>query len=765
MDTNITILIADDDSSLTKTLSDILSGKGYLPVGASTGREAIERARDEIPVVALIDLILQDMSGLEVVKKIKGFSPLTECIVITGHASQASAVEAINLGAYGYIQKPYDVEQLLVTIKRAIEKREAEEALRESEGLYQAVVEQASEGIFLLDPVTRKILDTNKAFRNILGYTPKEMIRLNVYDFLAHEKEDVDSKMQRAVKEKYHFMGERKYRHKDGSFRDVEASASLISHGGKEVLCVVVRDITERKRTEIALQESEEKYRNILENIEEGYYEVDLAGNFIFFNDAMCRIRGYSREELMGMNNREYMDPVTAKKVFEAYSRVYTTGRAIKGYEWETIRKDGTKGHVEVSAALMKNPEGKPIGFRGIVRDVSERKLAEQEKRRLEDQLHQAQKMEAMGLLAGGVAHDLNNILSGIVSYPDLLLLRLPKDSPLRKPIKTMQESGMRAADVVEDLLTIARGVATGKEVLNLNTTVKEYLDSIEHMKIETVRPSITFKTELAPDLFNISGSPTHVNKALMNLIVNASEAIDGSGTVTISTMNQYLDEPIKGYEDVRTGEYAALCVSNDGHGILPGDLERIFEPFYTKKAMGRSGTGLGLAVVWNTVHDHHGYINVGSNKQGTVFELYFPVTREKESAEKMTVILENYLGSGEKILVVDDEEQQREIACGFLSELNYHVEAVSSGEEAIEYIREQPVDLIVLDMVMPKGINGRETYERIIKIQPGQKAVIASGFSETEDVKIAQSLGAGKYVKKPYVIEKIGLAVKEELG
>ena len=392
-----------------------------------------------------------------------------------------------------------------------------------------------------------------------------------------------------------------------------------------------------------------------------------------------------------------------------------------------------------------------------IFRDITEM-------RETQAQLYRAQKMEAMGLLAGGVAHDLNNILSGIVSYPELLLMDLPEDSPLWKPIKTIQESGMRAADVVADLLTIARGVATGKETLNLNTIVSEYLESPEYQKLDKTHSFVNFETELDPDLLNMSGSPIHIKKTLMNLVINASEAIEGRGTVTISSMNRYLDEPLKGYESIRTGEYAVLSVSDDGSGITPEDLEKIFEPFYTKKVMGRSGTGLGLAVVWNTVQDHNGYINVESNEKGTVFELYFPVTRKDVSDEKEKTPLENYLGHGERILVIDDEERQREIACGILTKLGYNPEAVSSGEEAIEYIKENAVDLLVLDMVMPKGINGRETYQQIIKIRPGQKAVIASGYAKTKEVDIAQELGAGKYIRKPYTLEKIGVAVKKEL-
>jgi len=407
-----------------------------------------------------------------------------------------------------------------------------------------------------------------------------------------------------------------------------------------------------------------------------------------------------------------------------------------------------------------------PVLSARLQRDKEEkdRKNVEKDLRKSEEKLARSEKMEAMGLMAGGVAHDLNNILSGIVSYPELLLLDLPEDSPLRNPIKTIQESGMRAADVVEDLLTIARGVASGKEILNLNTMVEEYISSAEHQKLEKVHPMNTFKTELDSELLNITGSASHVKKILMNLTVNASEAIEGSGTVTISTTNQYLDEPLKGYEDVRIGEYVMLTVSDDGSGISPQDLDKIFEPFYTKKVMGRSGTGLGLAVVWNTVQDHKGYINVRTSEKGTVFELYFPVTREEVADEGEQVPLDDYLGHGEKILVVDDEERQREIASGILTRLGYNAETVSSGEEAIEFVKENPVDLILLDMVMPKGINGRKTYEEVIKIRPGQKAIIASGYAKTKEVDKAQELGAGKYIKKPYTLAKVGVAVKEEL-
>ena len=518
----------------------------------------------------------------------------------------------------------------------------------------------------------------------------------------------------------------------------------------------------EQKKTEQRLLKSEKGFRDLFNSITDLIYTQDLEGRFISVNPAMRTRFGYETDEFIGKCASDFMVPEMRPFFKSEYLEQIKTKGSHEGVT-NYFAKNGETIYIDYRSSLVDPDDGDPY-ISGTGRDVTERVLSQREIKRLQNQVFQSQKMEALGLMAGGVAHDLNNILSGIVSYPELILMDLPEDSPLRKPIETIQESGMRAADVVEDLLTVARGVATGKKVSNLNTLIEGYLNSAEHQKLATTHPSVIFKTELDPDLLNMGCSPIHIKKILMNLIANASEAFEDSGTVTISTTNQYVDEPLKRYEAVRIGEYAVLAVSDNGSGISPGDLERIFEPFYTKKVMGRSGTGLGLAVVWNAVQDHKGYINVKSSERRTAFELYFPVTREAVADEAGAIPLKDYLGHGEKILVVDDEERQREIACRMLTTLEYAAEAVSSGEEAIEYLKRKSVALIVLDMVMPKGINGREAYQEIIKIHPGQKAIIASGFSETREVDLARKLGAGKYIKKPYVLEKIGIAIKEEL-
>jgi CheY-like chemotaxis protein len=373
--------------------------------------------------------------------------------------------------------------------------------------------------------------------------------------------------------------------------------------------------------------------------------------------------------------------------------------------------------------------------------------------------------MEAIGTLAGGVAHDLNNVLGILVGYSELILDKIDASSEIRPHVINIMKGGERAAAIVQDLLTLARRGVHTEKVINLNTLIVDYQKSPEFEKLCSFHLDVQIKTDLKPDLLNITGSPVHLTKTFFNLVSNAAEAMPNGGILTIASSNQYLDRPIQGYDDVREGDYVVLSVSDTGEGIPVADMKRIFEPFYTKKVMGRSGTGLGLAVVWGTVKDHDGYINVQSEEgKGTNFTLYFPVTREEVSKDQIPVSMSEYMGNGESILVVDDVEGQRELATQMLKKLNYNAATVTSGQEAIEYIKTNKADLIVLDMIMDPGIDGLDTYGRILEINPKQKAIIVSGFSETVRVNRAQALGAGAYVRKPYVLERLGLAVRREL-
>ena len=442
----------------------------------------------------------------------------------------------------------------------------------------------------------------------------------------------------------------------------------------------------------------------------------------------------------------------------------YNNGKTISMPEIRFQYKGSRWLHLESLVTSMVDIPG----VNGIVincRDITDRIRAKEEKDNLEAQLQRAQKMEAIGTLAGGVAHDLNNILSGLVSYPELLLMDIPQDSPLRAPIITIQQSGQKAAAIVQDLLTLARRGVSTTEVVNLNSIIREYLMSPECQKLKSFNPGVQIETDLEKKLLNTLGSPFHLGKTIMNLLSNAAEAMPEGGRVLISTENRYIDRPIKGYDDIEEGDYSILTISDTGIGMTSNDMERIFEPFYTKKVMGRSGTGLGMTVVWGTVKDHKGYIDIQSAEgKGTRLILYFPVTREELAKDEIILSVENYQGKGEKILIVDDVEDQRKIASNMLNKLGYSVKAVSSGEEAVEYMRNNSADLLVLDMIMDPGMDGLDTYKQILELHPEQKAIIASGFSESDRVREAQRIGAGPYIKKPYLLEKIGLAVKAVL-
>lgn len=512
-----------------------------------------------------------------------------------------------------------------------------------------------------------------------------------------------------------------------------------------------------------ALRKSEEKYRILVENQTDLIVKVDLHGQFSFVSPSYCKTFGKDEKELLG---RKFMPLVheddresTAremKKLFSPPHTAYIEQRAmtVEGWKW-----------LAWADTAVLDSEGNVTDIIGNGRDITEQKKAEEERKKLQQQLLQAKKMEALGLMAGGVAHDLNNILTGIVAYPDLLLRKIPEESDLRKPIEAIQQSGKRAADVVSDLLTVARGSVGQKVITNLNSLISDYLCSPECRALLSSHSGVEIKTVLASDLLNLSCSPHHVQKSLMNLMINAVEAISSQGVVWVSTKNQSLDhEIVSGDYVIPKGDYVIACISDNGAGIKKEDLNHIFEPFYTKKAMGKSGTGLGLAIVWSTVHEHGGMVTVQSSREKTTFKLYFPIAGEDAVEAPGSLKIEALAGNNERVLVVDDEAMQRDIACQILRSLDYTVDAVSSGDEAVECIKNSKIDLVVLDMIMEPGMNGRKTYEKMLLSNPDQKAIIVSGFSEDEEVRKAQALGINEFIKKPYTLAELGMVVKKVL-
>ncbi len=508
---------------------------------------------------------------------------------------------------------------------------------------------------------------------------------------------------------------------------------------------------------EAQLRESEEKYRNLVSSLPEGIFIV-RGKKIVFVNPGMERLTGYDFHELLGKDT----------DLFFLTDHACDSDGDARPVEF-VLHRDGQKVFVEKSFVKIVYDSAPALLF--CVRDITEKLMATLEKNRLQKELEQSKKMEAFGILAGGVAHDLNNVLSGLSSIPDIVLMDLPKGSHLIEPVKLIKDSGRRALAIVDELLTLARGSAIVREPVQFNDLIEEYLNSLEFTGLKKNYPNVEIVKHYGSDLPLITASKIHMQKIIMNLVSNAVEALgEKPGKIVLETgPAQFHRQRIKGYEIIENGRFLRFTVMDTGYGISKEDRNHIFEPFYSKKILGRSGTGLGLSIVWNVVHDHKGYIHVGCSKGRTFFTLYFPLPDQRDMEEVkvdpiFTGTFSDYSGNHETVLVVEDLPSQQKIAANMLRRLGYTVDVVSTGEEAVSYAGSHKIDLVVLDMNLSVGLNGWETYEQLLLIDPKIKAIITSGQTMGRDIEKAKSLGAGDFIKKPYSLQDLGLAIQKEL-
>jgi len=680
--------------------------------------------------------------------------------------------------------------------------------LQSSEAFFRVITQNSSDIIIVVNKKA-EIIYVNSAIERQLGYRPEELIGKSGFAYI------VPADIPRALLDfgKSLLTKETKIfnafgiRHQDGSTRILEGiGVNLLHHPVVKGFVMNVQDITAKrqaeeeltayrqhleeivvKRTaelsrinaqllnelavrqaaEKALKESEEKYRDFIEDAPIGVSMFDMSGKVLYINKRIEDLMGWSREQIVGRHGfgLDIFDDDTRKLLLERFA-ARAKGDPPQRLEIPISRKDQPPLWVQVLGTILKKDDV-PVGAQAVFVNITERKQAEEERKGLLERLHRVERIESLGTLAGGVAHDLNNVLGALVGYTQLMLAKMDPDDPLKKYLHNIMKSSEKGSAIIQDLLTLARrGVNMPTEVINLNDILADFFQTPEFDRIQSYHARVTFNKDLADDLRNMKGLPVHLGKTVMNLVSNAAEAIIDKGEISITTANGYLDKPLPGHDDVRKGDYAILTVRDNGQGISGADLGKIFEPFYTKKVMGRSGTGLGLAVVWGTVKDHDGYIDVQSEPgKGSAFTIYFPATRETVTDNfQKNISPDSYMGAGESILIVDDLPEQREIVASLLAKLGYQVKAVASGEDAVDYMHHQTADVLVLDMLMEPGIDGLETYKRILKMHPQQRAIITSGFSETDRVKQALELGVSAYVRKPYLLENIGMALRKAL-
>jgi signal transduction histidine kinase/ActR/RegA family two-component response regulator/sensor domain CHASE-containing protein len=537
--------------------------------------------------------------------------------------------------------------------------------------------------------------------------------------------------------------------------------ASLISNffQQKEAL---VKEVTERKQIELDLRDRERLLRATLESTADGILVVDNETGKINWNTRFRELwripeaiaNSGNDDDLIRFVLNQLCDPdAFVQRVKALYSSNDDSYDALEFLDGRTFER--------YSCPLKRGPE--IIGRVWSFRDVTARISAETSKLQLQKQLEQAQRMESLGLLAGGVAHDLNNVLGPLVAYPEIIMEELPDDSPVRDDLVRMSKAAEHAASVIQDLLALARRGRYEMKALDLNEVVRAFVESIAHRDLAHKHPAVKLLLALADRPLYVCGSAPHLTKVIMNLVGNAYEATHPAGSVTIETSHCFIDRLLRQADGFEAGQYVVLRVRDTGPGIAPEDVAKIFEPYYSKKKMGRSGSGLGLAVVHGIVHDHEGFYDVDSNPgEGAEFILYFPISAPELLVE--SAVSGNIRGH-ERILVVDDDPEQRQMAVRLLSSLGYSSFAVSGAGEAMEFLQAQSADIVIMDMIMEPNPDGLDTYREILKIRPDQRAIIATGYCSTDRVTEMQRLGAGTCLAKPYTRDQIGLAIREELA
>jgi two-component system cell cycle sensor histidine kinase/response regulator CckA len=783
----------------------------------------------------------------------------------------------------------------LMACEDITERQRAQEALSESEEKYRTLVEHSLQGIAIGLHTPPRLVFVNPALGKTLGYAPDELTSLSPKETeaLIHPEDRIpffklfkDRLDGRPMPTHYGFRAICK----DGSVRWLEVSTSRVLYGGQPAVQATFVDITERNRAEEALRESEERYRTILENIEDGYYETDLPGDLIFFNDSLCRMLGYSKDEMMGMSNKQYTDQENRNKLFAAFNKVYRTGKPAKGFDWQVFTKDGRKLFGEASVSLIKDSKGQPTGFRGIARDITERKQAEEalrtekqrfetllenapfgvimidkegnfkyvnskfielfgydlndipngkewfrkaypdpafrhhvietwindsniseagknvpriftatckdgmkkiirfitvqlgtgeylmsceditlvqraeeEKASLAEQLRQSQKIEAIGRLAGGVAHDFNNLLTVIRGYSQLSLMDLKGNEKLRGNLDEIQKATQRASDLTHHLLAFSRRQIMEMKILDLNTLLKD-LDKMLH---RVIGEDIQLTYRLSDDIGKVRVDPGQMEQVILNLAVNARDAMPSGGKLTIETSNAELDEAYAhAHIGSKPGRYVMMSVSDTGLGMSPEVKERAFEPFFTTKEKGK-GTGLGLSTCYGIVKQSGGNIWAYSELgRGTTFKVYLPRVDESPKEEKGEDKAAEIFKGTETILAVEDEIEVRKLVAEILKGQGYTVIEASDGQEAVKVSREnagKKIHLLLTDVVMP-GMSGRELAVTLGLQHPKMKVLYMSGYTDNAIVHHGVLEEGVNYIQKPFTLEALARKVREVL-
>ena len=645
------------------------------------------------------------------------------------------------------------------TFRDITARRQSDNQLQASETRYRRLFEAAQDGILILNAETGMIEDVNPFLINLLGLTKEQFLQRKVWELGSFQhliaNQDKFLELQRNEYVRYEDLP---LLASDGRRIDVEFVSNVYEEGGAKVIQCNIRDISARKAAERAHGESEERFRLVARAVSDVVWDWDLTANTLWWNDGFLNTFGFQANEIEpgieSWTNRIHADD--RRRVADGIHQAIDAGAESWQADYRFQRKDGSYAFVQDRGYILRDATGHGVRMVGGMRDLTEQ-------RKMEAQYLRAQRMDSIGTLAGGIAHDLNNVLAPIMMSIELLKLDPGTDPRRGKILDTIQASTRRGADLVRQVLSFARGL----DGLQVAIRLRLLIDDLAGIIRETFPRNLQLVTDVPDDLWPITGDPTQIHQVLLNLAVNARDAMPESGTLTLTAVNFTMDAQFAGMsKDARTGPYVLLQVTDTGLGIAPELRERIFDPFFTTKEIGK-GTGIGLATVHTIVKSHGGFLTVESDiGHGTTFKIYLPADPTLRSAATPSPFAgELPRGQNELVLVVDDESSIREITRQTLEAFGYRVLTANDGADAVALYAKQRTEIaaVLTDMMMPI-MNGAATINVLQRINPAVKIIAVSGIDSGDNVAKATRAGVKDFLPKPYSADTLLKVLRKAL-
>jgi two-component system cell cycle sensor histidine kinase/response regulator CckA len=716
------ILVVDDSPTQRMALRLLMEGSGFTVLTAADGREGLAVAESTPLDLVISDVVMPEMDGYALCKALRGIEALRSLpvILLTSLTDPQDVIHGLESGASNFICKPFDGPQLVARVQNIL----ANQEIRRS---------SASEmGISIFFAGKRFFITAD---------------RLQILDLLLSTYENAVSRSSELVRAR----DELRALNEQLETRVAERTATLTA------------EVRERARAEQALRKSEERLRDIIFSVGDWVWEVNAQGAYTYSSGRSYEMLGHPPEETIGKRPFDFMRPEEAERVGAIFAEIAARKGPIRDLENWNVRKNGESACLLTNGVPILDEAGELRGYRGVDKDITASKRAAEEHERLAEQLRATQKMEAIGILAGGIAHDFNNLISVILSYTGIALTAVGETEPLRADLLEVKKSAERAAALTRQLLAFSRKQVLQPVPLSLN----QVAEGIEKMLRRILGEDIDFRLALAPDLGVARADPGQMDQVLMNLVVNARDAMPRGGKLTLETSNVELDEEYAAQHlGVRPGPYVRLAVSDTGSGMDPKILERVFEPFFTTKEKGK-GTGLGLPMVYGIVKQSEGHISVYSEPgKGTSFKIYLPRDLSAKAAATTRTAAAPMLTQGtETILVVEDEEALIRVAMRSLGQAGYTVLTAGDGEEALRTAAAHPgtIHLLATDVVMPR-MGGRALATELSKTRPGLKILYMSGYTDDAIIHHGVLEHGTNFLAKPFTAVDLARKVREAL-